>query len=135
IVGTSLRRAHVALAGLCDGAPLVAHLAACGVGRWLWATDERPTSIYGASPRLAESISAYLGAQHGAALDLNVTKLPLAEWIAAIRSDPPDLVIVIGRSAKHWMAFEAAVALRAPALLIRPPTDRSPCQVITVFPS
>src|SRR5688500_19283843 len=36
IVGASLHCARIALLGLPIAAPIVAHLAACGLGRWLW---------------------------------------------------------------------------------------------------
>ena len=36
VVGQYLRQARVAVVGLPQAAPLVTHLAACGVGRWMW---------------------------------------------------------------------------------------------------
>jgi hypothetical protein len=132
IVGASLRRARVALIGLPAAAPLVAYLAACGVGRWLWADHRPPTTDH--RPTAAEKLERYLNAQHGAALALDVMTPPPAEWAAAIQRDPPDLVIAAGGPAEHTLALDAATPARIPALLIAPPGDAMPCQAIVVFP-
>jgi hypothetical protein len=127
IVGRSLRRARIALLGLPGAAPLAVYLAACGVGRWLWAATENqePTN---------ETLYSYLNAQHGPALALDARALPPAEWAAAIRRDPPDLLIAVGGPAQHALALEAATLAQIPALLIAPPTDTSPCRAIVVLP-
>jgi ThiF family len=140
IVGASLRRTRVALLGLPIAAPIVAYLAACGVGCWLWATtDHRPLTTDGASGGPSDffdqhALRSYLLAQHGPALSLDTAMLPPAEWAAAIRRDPPDLAIAVGGPAEHALALETAAAARIPALLIVLPSDASSCQAIIFFP-
>jgi hypothetical protein len=144
IVGASLRRARVALLGLPVGGPLVVYLAACGVGRWLWAderppaTDHRPLTT-DASCGLFDlgdhdALRAYLLAQHGSALALEAVTLPPTEWAAAIQREPPDLVIAVGHAAEHALALEAATSAYIPMLLIAPPSHAMSCQAIVVFP-
>jgi hypothetical protein len=125
IVGASLQQAQVALIGLPRAAPIVTHLAASGVGRWLWASPAD-----GSDARL----QSYLRAQHGPALTLDVTSLPLAEWTAAIRTSSPDLLIAMGGALEQGGALKAIAETRVPALLITPPTDASPCQATVVLP-
>jgi hypothetical protein len=132
IVGASLRRARIALLGLPTAAPLVAYLAACGVGRWLWADERRTTNDERRTA--AETLESHLSAQHGAALALDAATLPPTEWVAAIRRDPPDLAIAVGGAAEHALTLEAATSARIPALLIAPPTDSAPCQAAVSFP-
>jgi len=125
IVGPSLRRARVALTGLPAAAPLVAHLAACGVGRWLWADpgDDSPTAL-----------RAYLLAQHGPALALDAPALPPQAWTAATRHTPPDLIIAVGGETETQRALKVATATQTPALLITPPSPTRPCQATSLFP-
>jgi hypothetical protein len=129
IVGAGLRSRRVALIGLPAAAPLVTHLAACGVGRWLWATDTSD-----GSDAAAERLRERLLAQHGSALALDAAALPHAEWAAAINSDPPDLLIAVGDAGQLAAALDLAVYASIPALLVVPPSDTSACHAITVFP-
>ncbi len=123
IVGESLRRTRVALIGLPAAAPLVACLAACGVGRWLWADSGDGSD---------ETLRTGLVAQHGPALGLDATTRPPAAWLDALRHDPPDLVVAVGGGARP--ALQAAAAARIPALFVSPPTHTSPCQAVSLFP-
>jgi molybdopterin/thiamine biosynthesis adenylyltransferase len=134
IVGPCLRRARVALIGLPWAAPLVVYLAASGVGRWLWALDPRSASgsVYTCAP--ADALHAYLLAQHGDALDLDLTAPPRAEWAAAVAKAPPDLVVGVGDGVDLRAALEAARAARVPALLVAPPAGVAPCRAFTWFP-
>jgi hypothetical protein len=132
IVGASLRRTRVALIGLPVATPIVAHLAACGVRRWLWADDRRLTTDNRRSP--IEALCGYLDAQHGPALALNAAALPVSEWLAATRYDPPDLAIAVGGPDEHALALEVATAAHVPGLLITPPTSLAPCHAVVLFP-
>jgi hypothetical protein len=134
IVGQSLRRARVALLGLPVAAPLVAHLAACGVGRWLWA-DPQDGSAELAEGGSAEELHSYLLAQHGPALALDAQTLPLPEWSAAARRTPPDLLIIVANSATDTQqALQAITAAQSPTLLITPPSLTHPCQATIILP-
>jgi len=44
VVGQHLRQTRVAVVGLPQAAPLVTHLAACGVGHWVWEVMSPPQS-------------------------------------------------------------------------------------------
>jgi hypothetical protein len=127
IVGSALRHMRVALIGLPSAAPLVAYLAACGVGRWLWAIDD-------VSTQGAETLRSDLHAQHGPALALDTRLLACDNWAATIQHDPPDLVIAVGTIREHALALEAATVGRVPALLITPPAGASPCAALIFFP-
>ncbi|MGD9100194.1 MAG: ThiF family adenylyltransferase, partial [Anaerolineae bacterium] len=113
------------MAGLPYAAPVVTHLAACGVGRWLWA-DPGDDS--------AATLQTYLQAQHGPALALHTTVLPPREWSAAVRHDPPDLLIVVGSTANIQPVQEVIKATQAPTLLISLPSATHPCQATSLFP-
>ncbi len=164
VVGQHLRRARVALVGLPQAAPLVTHLAACGVGRWVWevAAPTRsapqtplnpprrggdailpplwgdvilsPVGGVGGGKHFTAEFKAALRAQHGPALNLDVTTWPSQAWATAVRRDPPDLVIGVGSLARRRHALDAARAAGVPALLVALPTLAHPCQVCSVFP-
>ncbi len=125
-VGQSLRRARVALLGLPVAAPLVAHLAACGVGRWLWADSQDGNT---------EALRSYLLAQHGPALALDAQTLPLPDWSTAARHTPPDLFIVItSNTSTTQQALQTITATQSPALLITPPSTTHFCQATIILP-
>ncbi len=126
IVGQSLRWARVALLGLPTAAPLVTHLAACGIGRWLWADPQDGS---------AEALRSYLQAQHGPALALRAQALSLPEWSAAARCTPPDLFIIVANSTTDTQqALQTSTAAQSPTLLITPPSTTHPCQATFLFP-
>lgn len=125
IVGRSLRRMRVALLGLPVAAPLVTHLAACGVGRWLWGDpgDGSP-----------DELRAQLVAQHGSSLARRARVLPRDEWATAVRCDPPNLIIAVGEAVDRRLARDTAVAASVPALLVALSCAPYVCQAIGVFP-
>ncbi|HWQ13802.1 MAG TPA: ThiF family adenylyltransferase [Roseiflexaceae bacterium] len=125
VVGTTLFRARVAALGLPEVAPLVAHLAACGVGRWLLAQD--------ADLDHARWLLAGLRARHGQALRIDAQVLPLSQWPSAVRRAPPDLVLAAGDVSSLRLAFTAAASAGIPALLIAPPASGAPCRALILL--
>ena len=115
IVGHHLRQMRVAVAGLPQADPLVHALAACGVRRWRWATFRRT----GSQP----AIEAQLLARHGTALGLDTATFAWRRRLAALRADPPDLLLAVGNHEILSAAEKLAHAVHTTALLIWPPTS------------
>jgi hypothetical protein len=137
VVGTGLRRARVAVLGLPAAAPLVAHLAACGVGRWLLveeriARSAQRTAVAGRTD--AGALLDELRARHGEALRLEAQVLPARQWSAAVRRAPPDLVLAAGDADTLRPALDAAATAGIPALLVVPPAAGGPCCALLILP-
>ena len=128
IVGKALHSRRVALLGLPAAAPLVTHLAACGVGRWQWAVDGTDAA------QVVARLRSYLLAQHGSGLSLDAAELPFAAWAAAIREHPPDMLIAVGDQRQLAQALDSIAHTAIPALLVIPPIGAPTCLAIAVFP-
>ncbi len=121
VIGTKLQAARVAVVGLPNAAPLVAYLAACGVGRWLWDGSAHDQTL----------LKAALAQHHGAALALDVAPLN-AQTLAAA---PPDLVVGLGAEPELRQALAWARSVAAPALLVVPASAVSPWATRVVLPN
>jgi hypothetical protein len=121
VVGTSLRRARVAVHGLPAASPLVEHLAACGVGRWLW---DAPCS----------ELRRELLARHGDALGLELQIAPLVSLGQPLRSAPPDLVLAVGEREALVQALDCARSAGVPALLVETPGNVALCRALVALP-
>ena len=119
IVGRHLRRMKAAVVGLPLAEPLVKYLAASGVGHW---------ALLDPTGQQTEQLRAYLLAQHGPALSLDLVACDRPEQLAASQ---PDLLISAGMLKT---SLSLAGEHRLPALLIAPPTVAHPCQAIAYFP-
>lgn len=128
ITGETLQRKRVALLGIINAIPIVEHLAACGVGNWAIGTTGLP-----ADQLAVGQLRSHLQAQHGQALALDLGLRPMPVWLAALRDDPPDLLIVVGDQPGGALALRAANDAGTPALICMPPRPDAACWADVVF--
>jgi hypothetical protein len=126
IVGQTLRAKRVAVLGLPLATPMVEYLAACGVGNWIIAAEAIDSET-------VSLLLAGLQARHGTALAPIQKTFPLLVWAAAIRDDPPDLIIAVGDRPMLAIGRRAAEAARIPTLLCTPPSSHAACWAEVVF--
>jgi ThiF family len=113
IVGEGLRHARVALLGGDRAALFVEHLAACGVGHWVF---PHPPSL---SPTVGDrGLRERLVARHGAALDLDLQAVGREELHQTLAAGHVDCMIAVGDRAEMREACALLDGCDIPALLV-----------------